>query len=403
MAIISVTQLNRYVGFKLKEDRMLQGILVRGEISNFNNHYRSGHLYFTLRDGESSVKAVMFRSNAQRLRFSPKDGMRVIAAATASLFERDGAFQLYVTDLQEDGVGSQALALEQLKKKLTAMGVFDASAKRPLPPMPQKIGVVTSDTGAALQDICNVVGRRYPIGHVLIYPALVQGNRAVRSICNAIAAAEHDGCDVLIVGRGGGASEELEAFQSEQVVMAIYHCQVPVVSAVGHETDWTLADAAADMRAPTPSAAAELAVPDVTEILQRVHDLSRRMTFSVQQYFKQQQQLLLRLEDRLRLQSPVHRQEMMQQECDVLWSMLQKSMEKKMEQCENQLQQQAARLEMLSPLKILGRGYALAYCHGTLLRDAQQVKPGDALQIRLGKGIINAVVTEEKGAQKHDI
>ena len=276
MAILSVSQLNRYVGFKLKEDRALQGILVRGEITNFTNHYRSGHLYFTLRDAESCVKALMFRSNAQRLRFTPREGMNVIAAATASLYERDGAFQLYVTDLQPDGAGTQALALEQLKKKLTAMGVFDAAAKRPLPAMPQKIGVITSDTGAALQDVKNVIGRRYPIGHLLVYPAQVQGDAAADSVCRAIAAAERDGCDVLIVGRGGGASETLEAFNTERVVMAIYHCAVPVVSAVGHETDWTLADAAADLRAPTPSAAAELAVPDVRHLMQQGQEPASR-------------------------------------------------------------------------------------------------------------------------------
>ena len=303
MAILSVTQLNRYVGFKLKEDRALQSVLVRGEITNFTNHYRSGHLYFTLRDAESCVKAVMFRSHAQRLKFLPQEGMNVIAAASAALYERDGAFQIYVTDLQPDGTGGKALALEQLKKKLTAMGVFDAASKRPLPAMPKKIGVITSDTGAALQDVKNVIGRRYPIGHLLVYPAQVQGDAAAASVCRAIAAAERDSCDVLIVGRGGGASETLEAFNTEQVVMAIYNCTVPVVSAVGHETDWTLADAAADLRAPTPSAAAELAVPDVRQMLQQVQDCSRRLENAMQQQFRQKAQELERLQDRLKLQS----------------------------------------------------------------------------------------------------
>ena len=379
MAILSVSQLNRYVGFKLKEDRALQGILVRGEITNFTNHYRSGHLYFTLRDAESCVKAVMFRSNAQRLRFTPREGMNVIAAATASLYERDGAFQLYVTDLQPDGAGTQALALEQLKKKLTAMGVFDAAAKRPLPAMPQKIGVITSDTGAALQDVKNVIGRRYPIGHLLVYPAQVQGDAAADSVCRAIAAAERDGCDVLIVGRGGGASETLEAFNTERVVMAIYHCAVPVVSAVGHETDWTLADAAADLRAPTPSAAAELAVPDVRHLMQQV-----------------QEQELERLSDRLKMQSPAHRQELAQQELAHLQQRLEKGMALRLEQCREQLAQQAARLEMLSPLKILGRGYALAYHGEELVRSAAQVQPGDRLRLRLAEGeVMTEVVPQE--------
>lgn len=392
MAILSVTQLNRYVGFKLKEDHALQGILVRGEISNFTNHYRSGHLYFTLRDEESGVKAVMFRGNAQRLRFVPQDGMRVIAAATASLYERDGTFQLYVTDLQPDGAGMQALALEQLKKKLTAMGVFDTAAKRPLPAMPRKIGVITSDTGAALQDVKNVVGRRYPIGHLLVYPAQVQGDAAADSVCRAIGAAQRDGCDVLIVGRGGGSAEDLQAFNTEKVVMAIYNCTVPIVSAVGHETDWTLADAAADLRAPTPSAAAELAVPDVGQMIQQVQELTRRMESAVEQQMLRKQQELGRLCDRLRMQSPEHRQEMAQKELENLYLRLVKGGASALERCEQHLQQQAARLDMLSPLKILGRGYALAYHGDTLVRNAQQVSAGDVLRIRLAEGEIKAEV-----------
>ncbi len=399
MAIISVTQLNRYVGFKLKEDRTLQGVLVRGEISNFTNHYRSGHWYFTLRDAESSVKAVMFRSHAQRLSFLPKDGMCVIAAAAAALYERDGAFQLYVTDLLADGAGAQAQALEQLKKKLTAMGVFDDSAKRPLPPMPKKIGVVTSDTGAALQDICNVVGRRYPIGHLMVYPALVQGENAPASICRAIAAAQRDACDVLIVGRGGGASEGLQAFNTEQVVMAVYHCTIPIVSAVGHETDWTLCDVAADLRAPTPSAAAELAVPDVTQMIQQIETWTRRIETAMEQIVVRKQQALIRLQDRLRLQSPAHRQEMAQQTLDTMYLRLVKSGKAILERCETQLAQQAARLDMLSPLKILGRGYALVYHGETLLRNAAQVYAGDMLRIRLAEGELAAVVCDEENGR----
>lgn len=394
MAILSVTQLNRYVGFQLKEDHALQGILVRGEISNFTNHYRSGHFYFTLRDKESSVKAVMFRGNAQRLRFVPQDGMCVIAAATASLYERDGVFQLYVTDLQPDGAGMQALALEQLKKKLTAMGVFDTAAKRPLPPMPHKIGVITSDTGAALQDVKNVIGRRYPIGNLLVYPAQVQGDAAVDSVCRAIAAAECDGCDVLIVGRGGGSAEDLQAFNTEKVVMAIYNCTVPIVSAVGHETDWTLADAAADLRAPTPSAAAELAVPDVRQMIQQVQNMAQRMESAVEQQMIRKQQELQRVCELLKMHSPEHRQEMAQRELETLYFCLVKGGARMLERCEQQLQQQAARLDMLSPLKILGRGYALAYHGDMLVRSAQQVSAGDMLRIRLAEGEVTAEVQE---------
>ena len=377
MAVLSVTQLNRYVGYRLKEERALQNVLVRGEITNFTAYYRSGHLYFTLKDAEACVKAVMFRGSAQRLRFQPADGMRVIVAASAVLYEKEGSFQLNVTDMQPDGAGVQAAALEQLKKKLTDLGVFDAAAKRPIPVMPQRIGVITSDVGAALQDVRNVISRRYPVGHLLVYPAQVQGDAAVQSICSAIAAAQADGCDVLIVGRGGGSAENLQAFNTEQVVMAIYHCTIPIVSAVGHETDWTLADAAADLRAPTPSAAAELAVPDMRQLLQQMQS---------------RQQELERLCDRLRLQSPAHRQSMEQQALEHLCRRLVRGGAAVLERYENQLRQQAEKLEMLSPLKILGRGYALVYQGEELVRRAEQVQPGDILRVQLAEGEITAEV-----------
>ncbi len=392
MAILSVTQLNRYVGFRLKEDKALQGILVRGEITNFTNHFRSGHLYFTLRDGESGVKAVMFRSNAQRLKCIPEEGMTVIVAATASLYERDGAFQLYVTDLQPDGAGAQALALEQLKKKLTAMGVFDTAAKRPIPSMPERIGVITSDTGAALQDVIHVIRRRYPIGTLAVYPAQVQGDKAADSICLAILAAEQGGCDVLIVGRGGGASEDLQAFQTEQVVMAVYNCTVPVISAVGHETDWTLTDAAADLRAPTPSAAAEMAVPDIRQLMQNIQEYSRRMTAAAEGTLERCQREWDRLQDRVRLQSPAHRQTMAQEDLNRLTERLQAGSVRLLEGWQNELMQIAAKLDLLSPLKILGRGYALAYHGDTLVRSAAQVRSGDRLRLRLAEGEIEAEV-----------
>ena len=403
MAVLSVTQLNRYVGYRLKEERALQNVLVRGEITNFTAYYRSGHLYFTLKDAEACVKAVMFRGSAQRLRFQPADGMRVIVAASAVLYEKEGSFQLNVTDmillmlekhkLVVEAAGAVSLAaLEHLKKKLTDQGVFDVAAKRPIPVMPQRIGVITSDVGAALQDVRNVISRRYPVGHLLVYPAQVQGNAAVQSICSAIAAAQADRCDVLIVGRGGGSAENLQAFNTEQVVMAIYHCTIPIVSAVGHETDWTLADAAADLRAPTPSAAAELAVPDMRQLLQQIQEQRRRMTAAIRGQLQSRQQELERLCDRLRLQSPAHRQSMEQQALEHLYRRLVRGGAAVLERYENQLRQQAEKLEMLSPLKILGRGYALVYQGEELVRRAEQVQPGDILRVQLAEGEITAEV-----------
>ena len=294
--------------------------------------------------------------------------------------------------MQPDGAGVQAAALEQLKKKLTDQGVFDAAAKRPIPVMPQRIGVITSDVGAALQDVRNVISRRYPVGHLLVYPAQVQGDAAVQSICSAIAAAQADRCDVLIVGRGGGSAENLQAFNTEQVVMAIYHCTIPIVSAVGHETDWTLADAAADLRAPTPSAAAELAVPDMRQLLQQIQEQRRRMTAAIRGQLQSRQQELERLCDRLRLQSPAHRQSMEQQALEHLYRRLVRGGAAVLERYENQLRQQAEKLEMLSPLKILGRGYALVYQGEELVRRAEQVQPGDILRVQLAEGEITAEV-----------
>ncbi len=401
MAILSVSQLNRYVGFLMKGDHALQSVLIRGEISNFTNHYRSGHFYFTLRDEQSGIKAVMFRQNASRLAFTPQEGMRVIVSGSAALYEKEGVFQLYVTDMQPDGAGAQALALEERKKKLRAMGVFDDAAKRSLPPLPQHIGVVTSDTGAALQDIQNVMSRRYPIGHLHIYPAQVQGEAAPRSICQGIAAAEAGGCDVIIVGRGGGAAEDLAAFQTEEVVLAIYHCAVPVVSAVGHETDWTLADAAADLRAPTPSAAAELTVPDLAHLKQTINTFQCRLDQAMQSKFVLAQQQLERLKDKLQMQTPYFRQQLAERQLDAVHARFLRSGERLLQRRAEQFRQAVQRLELLSPLKILGQGYALVYHGEALLHDAKQVHVGDTLEIRLEQGSIQAeVIGTEAGKER---
>ena len=257
MPVITVTQINRYIGSILKNDRNIQGIMVRGEISNYVKHFRSGHVYFTLKDSESAIKAVMFANSAARLKFAPEDGMAVIVSGSIGVYERDGAYQLYVNDIIPEGAGAQGAALEQLKRKLQKEGIFDTAHKRPIPAMPKKIGAVTSLSGAAVRDIINVLSRRYPLGEVYAVNALVQGEGAPESVCRGILRAEAAGCDVIIVGRGGGSSEDLSAFNTEKVAYAIYNCKVPVISAVGHETDFTIADLAADLRAPTPSAAAE--------------------------------------------------------------------------------------------------------------------------------------------------
>lgn len=392
MAIITVSQLNRYVGFRLKEDQNLQGVLVRGEISNFKNHYASGHLYFTLRDQESGVKAVMFRSSAQRLKFVPKEGMQVIVAASASLYEKEGNFQLYVTDMQPEGAGAQAQALEELKKKLTAMGVFDQNLKQPLPEMPKVIGVVTSDSGAAVRDVENVLTRRYPLGIMRIYPCLVQGISASESIAKAIQVADQDGCDVIIVGRGGGAAEDLSAFNTEAVVMAIYRAHTPIISAVGHETDWSLSDAAADLRAPTPSAAAELAVPNMEELMQRVSFYENKLNRVIQERMEQKARLVERLQKKVQLQSPENRYLLAASRVESLENRLKQDMERVLERKYSILRQETLKLDALSPLKILDRGYAMVYQEEHLVKQAGDVAPGDELRICLAEGEIHARV-----------
>ncbi len=396
MSILTISQINRYVAFRLKEDKAVQSILVRGEISNFVCHTRTGHCYFTLKDSECAVKAVMFRSYAERIKFRPKDGMHIIAAASASLYERDGSFQLYVTDMQEDGIGQQQLALEKLKQKLLEMGVFDTSAKRPIPTHPSKVGVVTSGIGAALQDIINVISRRYPLCELHVFPAQVQGEAAPESIARSIEMAGKYDCDVLIVGRGGGSAEDLSAFNTERVVMAVYNSSVPVISAVGHETDVSLTDGAADLRAPTPSAAAELAVPSIDELkdrLQRETGILDKVFFNSNQ---QREIQLQRLTEYLRSLSPENKHIMAQSELDLLSKKLADLMDAKLRQSENLFQKELVRLDALSPLKILQRGYSLVYKNNTILRSAEEAVLGDELDVRLASGQLYVKVIGRK-------
>lgn len=400
MAILTISQLNRYVAFRLKEDKAIQSILVRGEISNFTYHSRSGHCYFTLKDSECSIKAVMFRSYVGRIKFKPKDGMHIIAAASASLYERDGSFQLYVTDMQEDGIGSQQIAFEKLKLKLSEMGVFDPESKRPIPSCPDKVGVVTSSSGAALQDIINVISRRYPLCELNVFPAQVQGDDAPDSIVKAILAAEKYECDVLIVGRGGGSSEDLSAFNTERVVMAVYNCSVPVISAVGHETDVSLTDGAADLRAPTPSAAAELAVPSIDELTKRLERETRLLDKIFSDNISHSEIILNKLTERLSSLSPSQSHILAENKLHSLVQKLNMLIDSKLQDKKSLLQKEFVHLEALSPFKVLQRGYALVYKDNKLLRSKDDVLIGDELEIRLGNGTLRVAVIEDDDKRK---
>ena len=391
-AILTVTQLNRYIAFKLKEDGNLHGKLIRGEISNFTNHTKSGHFYFTLKDGESSVKAVMFSNMASRLPFMPKSGMRVIVSADVRVYERDGVYQLYVTDMQPDGAGALYLALEQLKERLSREGIFDEAGKKPLPSMPKKIGIVTSTEAAALQDMLNILARRYPLAEVTVFPAAVQGETAPDSICRALRYADGRGMDLLICGRGGGSFEDLSAFNTEAVARCLYGCSTPVISAVGHETDFTVADMAADLRAPTPSAAAELAAPDITFLYGRLNALEKALTDSFRDRLDEKYQKLENTARRLERLDPKYRASRLKENFLQAEKRLEAAFRLKLTACGGLLAEKAAALDGLSPLKTLSRGYSLVYCGDKLVKSADELSAGDRVDIRLSDGTVSAVI-----------
>lgn len=416
--VISVSQLNRYLKTMVEGDRAIRNIFVRGEISNFTHHLKSGHFYFTLKDKTSSIRSVMFHSYASQVKFRPEDGISVIAYGSVRFFERDGVTQFYCEELQPDGTGALALAFEQRKEKLQKEGLFDPAHKRPLPPLPKKIGVVTSKTGAALQDIINILSRRYPLAVLVLIPALVQGEQAPASICQGIAlAGSRSDLDVLIVGRGGGSAEDLWAFNDEEVARAIYHCPIPVISAVGHEVDFTIADFVADLRAPTPSAAAELCAPDIRDlnnlVLQKQVQLNQMMSRRLEQSTKALEHLAERLStgkpDR-QMQLYTQRLEQLQkrlalsagqtvslqeQRQNQLSLRLHQAIERKLEHKNQQLLRSMAALEALSPLKVLTRGYSITYTpKGKVLYRAAQVKPGETITTHLADGTVTSTVCE---------
>ena len=395
MKVISVGQLNRYVKNLLESDRNLAAVYIGGEISNFTHHYKSGHLYLTLKDDTAAVKAVMFKGHASKLAFRPEDGMRVIVRARVSLYEAGGAFQIYIEEMQPDGVGALQVAYEQLKKKLAAEGLFDESRKRPLPPYPTRVGVITSPTGAAVRDILNVLGRRYPLAQVVFCPVLVQGEGAAPSIVDAIRrfnAAE--AADVLIVGRGGGSIEDLWAFNEESVARAVAASAIPVISAVGHETDFTICDFVADLRAPTPSAAAELAVPDRARLWSQVQMLHTRLGSGCRGVLTAAQARLKWLQDKRCLSAPQYYTEEQAMRLDYLTRRFASAAQRQWGTADRRLAAAASKLDALSPLKVLGRGYAIGYtADGGVLDSVSRVAAGDSLQLQLADGTVDCTVT----------
>ena len=386
MPVITVSQVNKYIGFILKGDKNMQGVMVKGEISNYVRHYKSGHVYFTLKDSASALKSVMFASAASRLKFEPEDGMSVIVSGSVGVYEAGGVYQLYANDIIPAGAGAESVALEQLKKKLAKEGIFDEAHKRPLPVMPKKIGAVTSLSGAAVRDIINVLTRRYPIGEIYAVNAVVQGEAAADSVCRGILTAEAAGCDIIIVGRGGGSAEDLSAFNSEKIAYAIYNCKVPVISAVGHETDFTIADLAADMRAPTPSAAAELSAPSVDSLYEKIDILERRAQTAAASALECASQRFGDLSKRALAQSPENRLALTGQRLEMLSQHSKAAFERCIERKEAELSRQISKLEGLSPLKVLSRGYSLVYKGDSLISSSEQITEGDRVRLQFGNG-----------------
>lgn len=385
--IISVSQLNFYVKSQLDGDPMLYNIFLRGEISNFTNHYRSGHLYMSLKDDKAVIKAVMFRSSASHLTFMPQDGMKVIVMGRASLYDRDGSFQFYIDDMQPDGVGALHIAFEQLKTKLAGEGLFDEERKKPIPRYPAKIGVITSPTGAAIQDICNVSSRRWPLAELVLYSVQVQGDKAPSQIVNAINYFElAKNVDVIIVGRGGGSIEDLWAFNDENVARTIANCSIPIISAVGHETDFTIADFVADLRAPTPSAAAELASPDKDEVIGNLSYLADTIKSLAGNRLSSEMQRLDTIVSKPVFLNPVNIVEPYRENLSDTVSKINSSVHGFIDNNRRALSEKSLRLDAMSPLKVLSRGYAIAANQEKTLTSIEELHKGDNITLTFHNG-----------------
>lgn len=401
--VYTVSELTAYLQGRIESDPVLQGLWLEGEISNFT-HHSSGHMYFTLKDGGARLRCVMFRSSNARLRFRPHDGMAVTARGSVTVYPKNGDYQLYVDAMEPSGMGSLFVAFEQLKARLESEGLFDQGRKKPIPPMPSCVAVVTSPTGAAVRDIVKVLRRRRGDLDILLIPAQVQGDEAPAGIIRSLALVRRlPRVDVVIVGRGGGSIEELWAFNDEGVARAIAACPVPVISAVGHETDFTIADFVADLRAPTPSAAAEMATADGAHFCQLFNTMVRRMSTSLRQTISTHRKHLARLSGSPALTRPAKRLSLHRQEVDALAARLARSMHEGTALRRHRLAASAGRLQALSPLSTLSRGYSICTTgQGILVRKASQVAPGGRVNVLLHQGSLDCLVERVEEGEKHE-
>ena len=399
--VLSITQLNEYIREKLDSDTLLNQVSVRGEISNYKL-YPSGHHYFTLKDENAALKCVMFKGSAIRLRFRPENGMKVIALGKVSVYPRDGAYQLYCTGMIMDGVGDLYVAFEQLKKKLAAQGLFDPAHKKPLPAYPKTIGIITSSAGAAVHDMLRILKKRYPLAKVKLLPVRVQGAEAPAEIAAAIGYANYYNlADVLIVGRGGGSIEDLWAFNDERVAYAIYQSRIPVISAVGHEPDVTISDFVADLRAATPSNAAELVVPDQDALRQNLDSMTASMAAALNRQLKGARQHLNVLSQSPALRSPTGYLEQRAKGLELLKNRLVSAQNQNILRNNQRYIAAVSKLDAMSPLKVLTRGYSMAQNgRGEVLRSVRQTEPGERISVHLSDGVLSATVMEIKEEAK---
>lgn len=394
--VLSVSQINFYIKSIIENDGSLQFVLVTGEISNLTVHQRSGHIYLSLKDSNSVISAVMFAGNARRLKFRLENGMKVICRGRISVYEPSGRYQLYIEDMQPDGVGALTLAFEQLKKSLAQKGLFDNAHKKPLPKFPKTIGVITSPTGAAVQDITNIIRRRFPSADIVLAPVLVQGESAPEQLVRAVNKFSASKiADVVIIGRGGGSAEDLWAFNDEQLAYAVYNCETPIISGVGHETDFTVCDFVADVRASTPSAAAELAVPDRQELMSYYFKQKQYISAMLDRKIKTAQLRLENQQRRISASSPKLKVEQLEKQLSAKSEKLTRFMNIYISNKENKLIAAKGKLDGLNPLNVLNRGYAIAEKDEKIITSSKQLKDGDDFTVILSDGKINAKVCGE--------
>ena len=395
-AVMTVAQLNAYIKQIIDSDKLLLNVFIKGEISNFTNHYKTGHFYFTLKDPDSLINAVMFRSAASKLQFMPENGMKVIVRGRVSAYVKSGQYQIYVEAMEPDGIGSLYIAYEQLKRKLEAEGLFSPARKRPLPKIPTRIGIITSPTGAAVRDMINITKRRFPLAKLILYPSLVQGADAAPQLISGVNyfnAAKS--VDVIIIGRGGGSIEDLWAFNDEMLARTVAASVIPVISAVGHETDFTICDFAADMRAPTPSAAAEIAVPDTAELKHKINNIVGHMELSLSRSVSIRRGELARLKESRALTSPQYFIDDKRMALLSLGTLLEQDMKISLTEKRGNFARLTASLEALNPMSVISRGYSAVFGEdGKLIKSVTQINEGDSFTFRTTDGTVRGRAEE---------